>query len=103
MKKLISEAHVESFKRVTERDQRGPIAFTPVQSNDVEGHFGLGVAVANERGYHPVTGRWAIYETYDEATDDADRANKLLGLSDDEVIGITVSTMGGQRYQGATS
>jgi hypothetical protein len=56
----------------------------------------LGVAVANERGYCPITG--PSISSYDEAKTWAKSLNKHIGLSEDDAALIVISTMGGRRY-----
>ena len=57
--------------------------------------WALGVAVANERGYSPTA------KTFDnelEAREWAQGLNEHIGWSDDEVMRIVISTMGGRPY-----
>ncbi|MCB1423185.1 MAG: hypothetical protein KDJ69_12115 [Nitratireductor sp.] len=54
----------------------------------------LGIAVANERGYTPVSPFWFKSETYDEADREADRLNrKHLDLEPDIALRIITTTM----------
>ncbi len=70
-------------------------------SDDLSGHFGLGVAVANERGYNPVPAGWAISEDMAKAREEAERLNELLGHSKETSFQIIASTMGGRLYRRA--
>lgn len=57
--------------------------------------WALGVAVANERGYHPVAGK-----TFGDDKANADRwakgLNQHIGHTDEEAARIVISTMGGR-------
>jgi hypothetical protein len=57
--------------------------------------YQLGVAVANEAGYNPITGK--TFNSYGEAKQWADGLNKHIGLSQDEALDIIGSTMRGPR------
>lgn len=59
-----------------------------------EGAWRIGVAVANEDGYHPVPKK---FTTEAEARDWAERLNKHIGVEDDHAVDIIASTMGGRR------
>jgi hypothetical protein len=59
--------------------------------------FALGVALANEPGYYPVSCYHYQGETYHAAAQEADRLNTLLGHSEDGAINIVVSTHVAQR------
>lgn len=66
-------------------------AYTAVMAGDT---YGLGIAVANERGYLPIPLHWANAETYDAAADMAEVLNRdLLGLSNDAMARIICSSM----------
>jgi len=54
----------------------------------------LGVAVANEPGYNPIN---KIFADEGETRYSARGLNSHIGLSEDEVIAIVASTMGGAR------
>ena len=56
----------------------------------------LGVAVANERGYNATA---KDFDTELEAREWAQGLNEHIGWSDDEVMRIVISTMGGQPYE----
>lgn len=73
---------------------RRPYAYTVGIHGD---QYILGIAVANERGYHPV--RTTGYITRKKAQAVADGMNAHLGLSNDEATAIIVSTMGGRPYR----
>ena len=60
----------------------------------------LGVAVANERGYNPVTGK--TFVGHDEAQEWADSLNRHLGRDEKLVHAIIGSTMGGLRFKAAS-
>lgn len=55
--------------------------------------FGLGIAVANEDGYWPVSINLYMADSYDDAADEADRLNTSLGLSETDAAGIIASSM----------
>ena len=81
--------------------ERGPIAFVVVCPPD--GAAGvvaaLGVAVANERGFHPVSTGWARFSSWDAAEANADALNANLHGGDMErAAEIVFSTMGGKRF-----
>jgi hypothetical protein len=59
----------------------------------------LGVAVANERGYHPIAGK--TFEDQAEAKEWADGLNAHIGLTKDAIARIIISTMGGRAYRAA--
>ena len=69
-------------------------AFVPVVSDN---GFGIGVAVANEAGYCPVTG--FSFPDYKAAGTFCDGMNKHIGLPDDHAMQIVCSTMGGRSYR----
>lgn len=81
--------------------ERGPIAFVAVlPSENSHGYHGaLGIAVANERGYHPVPLGWARFTTMDAAQANADELNRHIGLSDMTAVLIVASTMGGKPFR----
>ena len=68
-------------------------AFVAVIHQDTNS-IGLGIAVANEPGYNPVpSGRYTV-DSYDEASEEAERLNReILNLSDDAALRIIGSTM----------
>jgi hypothetical protein len=55
--------------------------------------YKLGVAVKNETGYNPISGK--TFRTHDEAKQWADGLNEHIGLSKDEALNIVGSTMFG--------
>lgn len=69
-----------------------PYAYVAVCVDD---GWQLGVAVANERGYHPVP---LTYATQEEAHKIADGMNRHIGVSDCDATAIQISTMGGRPY-----
>ena len=93
---MLADRRAESYRRACV--ERGSIVFVPV----TEGSF-LGVAVANERGYHPVPEGWACYANMDAAQQHANHLNtEVLGLTGEQVAMIIISTMGGVRYHEPT-
>jgi hypothetical protein len=58
------------------------------------GGWQLGVAVANEPGYHPIA---KFFRTHDEAEEWATGLNRHIGRSVGEAFEIIGSTMGGRR------
>lgn len=69
-------------------------AFTAVIG---EGGWQLGVAIANESGYNPISGK--TFKDQAEAKQWADGLNKHIGRDDDSVLAIICSTMGGRRVE----
>ena len=65
------------------------------------GH-GLGIAVANEPGYHPIPVFWALAEYGPDASkamgDHADELNAERGMDHDTAFRIIASTMGGRAF-----
>ena len=60
---------------------------------------GLGIAVANERGYNPVPLTLYRAATLDEAMNAAERLNRdLLKIDHETEFRIVGSTMGGRRF-----
>ena len=55
--------------------------------------YALGIAVANEAGYSPISPFWANAESYDAMSEEADRLNAERGLSEMEAIRIACSSM----------
>jgi phosphoheptose isomerase len=55
----------------------------------------LGVAVANEQGYNPISGK--TFKRHAEAVEWAEGLNKHIGLSKDDWLNIIGSTMRGNR------
>lgn len=58
-----------------------------------KGFCGLGVAIANERGYYAVSPNIAHFDRYDDAANEADRLNAAIGLGDDAAWKIVASSM----------
>lgn len=61
---------------------------------DDAGRYILGIAVANERGYSPVTG-WSTCNL-DVALATAKGMNDHIGVSEHDALNIVISTMGGR-------
>jgi hypothetical protein len=59
--------------------------------------FGVGIAVANENGYSPVTGFW--FSSYNTAATFCDGMNKHIGLPMDHANSIVCSSMGGSSHR----
>jgi predicted molibdopterin-dependent oxidoreductase YjgC len=59
------------------------------------GGWQLGVAVANEQGYNPISGK--TFKAHYEAKEWADGLNKHIGLDVEDALEIIGSTMGGAR------
>ena len=57
----------------------------------------LGVAVANEQGYHPIPGK--TFDSQSEAKLWAEGLNRHIGRDDDSVMAIIASSMGGRRVE----
>jgi hypothetical protein len=53
--------------------------------------YQIGVAVTNEQGYSPISGK--TFERYEEAKQWADSLNEHIGLSKEEVLDIVTTTM----------
>lgn len=69
-------------------------AFLAVIAN---GGWRLGVAVANERGYNPISGK--TFTDQGEAHRWAHGLNEHIGVDVDTALNIIVSTMGGRRVK----
>jgi hypothetical protein len=96
----LTEARLQGYRDAIDAEQgRGPFALVAVLSHDMPGQFGLGIAVANERGYNPIPAGWACFEQMDQAQAESDWLNEVLGMDADTVARIVASTMGGQHYQ----
>ena len=91
----ITSTHLEAamLDQVVAGTFTKPYAFVAVVA---EPGWILGVAVANERGYNP-TGK--TFSTELEAREWAQGLNEHIGWTDDEVMRIVISTMGGQPYE----
>lgn len=55
--------------------------------------YGLGVAIANEPGYHPIPLTWCHGDDWDEMSGHADALNKVEGLGVEAAARIVCSTM----------
>jgi hypothetical protein len=53
----------------------------------------LGVAIANEAGYYPISSFWAHSDSYEEMSAHADDLNRAEGLDDQTAIRIVCSSM----------
>jgi hypothetical protein len=62
-----------------------------------DGGWQLGVAVANESGYHPISGK--TFKGRAEADEWADRLNAHIGRDKLAALHIVGSTMGGNRVE----
>lgn len=92
----ITSQHLEAAiidQMVAGQFQDKVYAFTATL-NDKD-NFILGVVVANEHGYSPVVGK--TFKTYEEAKRWANELNAHIGRSQDEVLEIVTSSMGGAR------
>lgn len=61
----------------------------------------LGLAVANEQGYHPVPEFWAHGDSGTDMAEfqrHADELNEAMGINAEMAARIMASSMGGQRY-----
>jgi len=68
-------------------------AYVPVTT---EHGCALGVAVANERGYSPISAFYFHVKTYTEAEAEADRLNTRRKMSEDAAWQVIASTMAAQ-------
>jgi hypothetical protein len=69
-------------------------AFTAVMAKDKgDAPFLLGVAIANEPGYYPISSFWAHSDSYEEMSAHADELNRAEGLEDKTAMRIVCSTM----------
>jgi hypothetical protein len=69
-------------------------AVVAVRSKD---GIGLGIAIANERGYCPIPLTWAHGDNFQEMMDHADEINReVLGISRDQAFEIIATTMRGR-------
>jgi hypothetical protein len=57
------------------------------------GGWGLGIAIANERGYHPVPWAWCHADTRDEMQEHVNALNNDLGIGPKVALDIAVSSM----------
>ena len=73
---------------------RGKVwAFVPVNCDTPGASYCLGVAIANEGGYHPVSPTWCHADDYEEMCDHADDLNLAEGLDDYAAMKIIASSM----------
>lgn len=75
-------------------------AFVAILRDDLPRQWGLGIAVANESGYNPVSAEatefsWDYYKDADEF---AKGMNRHIGIDWKQEAEIIASTMGGRRY-----
>ena len=77
-------------------------AFVPVIGPVGGPGTALGVAVANERGYHPVPVYWCHADTWAEMETHVDELNAAEGLSEDEYMRIVATTMRAQNRKTAS-
>ncbi len=83
---------LEAQHDIAEAFQGKVHAYVPVISPS--DFYGIGVAVANESGYMPISAWHYSANTYEEASREADRLNsEILGMSPDEALRIICSTM----------
>jgi hypothetical protein len=79
-----------------EEQMKGKIwAYAPTITGDIPS---LGIAVANEKGYCPVSAFFANADTYDEIAAHADELNLARGLDLKTAFRIVASTMDGKRF-----
>lgn len=89
MKKLSNLAIAELG--ITEMMAGKAYAYVAVMAADT---YGLGLAVANEAGYHLIPLHWAQADSFDLAHDMADELNRdLLGMTELAANRIVCSTM----------
>lgn len=95
LKKLTFEGRFEcGFDKIGHGKVR---ALTPTIQ---PGGIGLGIAVANERGYYPVPLHWCRADTYDEMDAHADELNKeLFNLLPRAAAVIVASSMRAQNEE----
>ncbi len=73
-------------------------AYTPVVLIDF---IGLGIAVANERGYNGIAAFFYRTESWDEAEEEANRLNSLRNINEETSILVIASTMAAQNLEDA--
>lgn len=71
-------------------------AFTPGNHHEC-GKVGLGVAIANERGFHPVPLTWCNADSWAEIAAHADELNRAEGFDEGAAERVVISTMRGER------
>lgn len=89
MSKQLTELAIAELG-ITEMMAGKAYAYVAVMSGDT---YGLGLAVANERGYHPIPLHWAQADTFNSAHDLADEMNEKIGLNLEAAARIVCSTM----------
>jgi len=67
-------------------------AYVPIHRDEGKA-WGIGIAVANERGYHAVDGGLFQYESRVEADVFCDGMNRHIGLSQQQALMIIASSM----------
>ena len=65
----------------------------------VKDGYGLGIAVKDESGYNPISGK--SFDSYEEAKQWADGLNEHIGLSKDAALDIVGSSMFGRQRAAA--
>lgn len=70
-------------------------AYAPTITGDIPS---LGIVVANEKGYCPISAFFVYADTYDEMAAHADELNQARGLDSHTAFRIIASTMGGKRF-----
>lgn len=80
----------EAYGDVVNAHMGALIAFTPVVG---EHGMALGVATANEPGYHPISPSLFCVPDWQDASDEADRLNTLYGHDDEAAARIVASSM----------
>lgn len=70
-------------------------AYAPTLTGDIPS---LGIAVANEKGYCPISAFFVHADTYDEISTHADELNLARGLDLNTAARIVMSTMDGKRF-----
>lgn len=68
-------------------------AFVAVVSDTSAKTFGVGIAVKDEPGYHPIESKIFQWDDYEEATAFCKQMNLHIGLDAVEVARIVTSTM----------
>lgn len=95
LKKLSAEGRFESG--IDSLVQGKVYAFISVMSDHKAMPYGLGIAIANEPGYHAVPLTWAHSDSWATMSDYASELNREMSLSAIEEARIVCSTMGGRR------
>lgn len=79
-----------TYGDILEMHQGNLIAFTPVVC---EHGIALGIATANEAGYHPIPASLYCVEEWNTASEEADRLNTLYGHTDTAAARVIASSM----------